>query len=151
MKQSQPCSDGYQGCCSNTTPSEMCSLCGHNDVSFSSICWLQARSRDCQAKTKLLCGSPTHAIKVEGSPPASLVFTEPQNFSFWLYALLTHREPWTRLLYQLRAVQGSWILPWIYPVGPQAPFLEEVLTQVKNSMVITFTVHVCQSPSLKGI
>lgn len=72
MKQSQPCSsDGYRGCCSNTAPSEMRSLCGYKDISFSIICWLQARSRDCQAKTKLLWGSPTHAIKVEGSPQAS--------------------------------------------------------------------------------
>lgn len=72
MKQSQPCSDGYRGCCSNTAPSEMRILCGHNNVSFSSICWLQAMSRDCQAKTKLLCRSPIHAIKVEGSPQASV-------------------------------------------------------------------------------
>lgn len=57
------------------------------------------------------------------------VFTEPRNFTFWLYALLTHREPWTRLLYQPRAVEGLWILPWIhYPVSPQALFLEEGLT-----------------------
>lgn len=129
MKQSQPCSDGYRGCCSNTAPSEMRILCGHNNVSFSRICWLQVMSRDCQAKTKLLCRSPIHAIKVEGSPQASVCLHWAPELYFWLYALLTHREPWTRLLYQPRAVEGLWILPWIhYPVSPQALFLEEGLT-----------------------
>lgn len=101
-------------------------------------------SRYSQAETEFLYRLPMHTIKAASSPHVQLVFTEPWSFSFWstLY--------WPRL-YQPRAAWGPvFLMDLMSLLVPTLRFLQRnLLVQVKNSLVMGFTLRGFSLPTLQ--
>lgn len=120
------------------------SLCGHKTKSpYLAPTGFWARSRYCQAKTKFLCRSPRHGIKVEGSPqtPALVCL-------YWALETFFLDIRSTDFFFVPCSVRSSSYPKPTLPVCSQPLFLEEVLPRPGEELSgCEFTFHIFQSLS----